>query len=90
MLIPVGAAFVITAFAYGVMAFQSVNPAPVEEGSAYTAGASHPLLDWLRSRGDSAMLVELSVLAILTVLAIAYDSWQQRRLDLAYKKSGEE
>ena len=78
LLVPVGAAFVVTAFAYGFMAFQAVNPAPVDPSSPYAAGSLHPLLDWLRTRGDETMLVELAVLAALTVLAIAYDSWFDR------------
>lgn len=78
LLVPVGAAFVVTAFAYGFMAFQAVNPAPVDASSPYAVGGIHPLLDWLRARGDAAMLIELAVLAALTVLAIAYDSWFDR------------
>ena len=71
LLLPVGAAFCITGFAYGLMAFQAVNAgrAVVEQS------ADHPLFQWLRSYGTTAMVVELVLLAVLTVGAIATDEW---------------
>jgi hypothetical protein len=74
LLIPVGLAFVVTAFAYGFMAFQAVNATRAEAGR-YNA---HPLFHWLRAHGDAAMIIELAVLAVLTVAAIATDSWFTR------------
>jgi hypothetical protein len=71
ILIPVGLAFVVTGFAYSFMAFQAVNAG--SEGA--TLYAEHPLFTWLRANGSTAMLVELAVLAVLTVGAIATDSW---------------
>jgi hypothetical protein len=71
LLIPVGLAFVVTAFAYGFMAFQAVNATRAEAGR-YSA---HPLFQWLRAHGDTTMIIELAVLAVLTVAAIAADSW---------------
>jgi hypothetical protein len=71
LLIPVGVAFVVTAFAYGFMAFQAVNATRAEAGRHST----HPLFQWLRAHGDAAMMIELAVLAVLTVAAIAADSW---------------
>jgi hypothetical protein len=68
-LVPLGAVFVVTAFAYGLMAFQAVNGA----GAAKAASAPHPLFQWLRTHGDAAMLWQLGVLAVLTVAAIATD-----------------
>jgi hypothetical protein len=76
LLVPVGAAFVVTAFAYGVMAFQAVSSAS-SRGAA--APSAHPLLAWLRVHGDSALLSELGVLAVLTVAAIVTDPWWDRR-----------
>jgi hypothetical protein len=68
LLVPVGVAFVVTAAAYYVMAFQSVNPVRDAAGNQ-----SHPLFKWLRAHGDLAMLVELAGLAVLTVAAIETD-----------------
>jgi hypothetical protein len=70
-LIPAGVVFAVTAFAYGFMAFQAVNAVRAEAGRH----ADHPLFVWLSAHGDMAMLVELSVLAALTVGAIATDRW---------------
>ena len=71
LLIPAGAVFCITAFAYGFMAFQMVNA-----GSAGAARfAEHPLFVWLQSHGTTAILIELAILAGLTVGAIGTDSW---------------
>ena len=71
LLIPTGAAFCVTAFAYGYMAFQQVNAgrATVESQS------SHELFQWLREHGTSAILIELIVMTVLTVGAIGTDSW---------------
>jgi hypothetical protein len=71
LLIPAGMAFVVTGFAYGFMAFQMVN-AGADAAERY---ADHPLFTWLRAHGDTAILVELAVLAVLTVGAIGTDSW---------------
>ena len=69
LLIPAGLVFAVTAFAYGYMAFQAVNAIRAEAG----AHAGHPLFQWLRAHGDAALLIELALLAILTVAAIATD-----------------
>lgn len=71
LLLPVGVVFVVTAFAYGFMAFQAVNGSPAE----IEANRSHPLFTWLRSHGDAAMLIEIAVLGVLTTAAIATDRW---------------
>lgn len=71
LLVPVGLAFVVTGFAYSFMAFQAVNAG--SEGA--TLYAEHPLFAWLRTNGSTAMLVELAVLAVLTIGAIGTDSW---------------
>ena len=71
LLIPAGAVFCLTAIAYGFMAFQQVN--------AGRAGAEkfadHSLFLWLDQHGTTAILIELAVLAVLTVGAIGTDSW---------------
>jgi hypothetical protein len=78
LLIPAGLVFVVTSFAYGYMAFQAVNSVRAEAGRH----ATHPLFQWLRTNGDMAMLVELAVLAVLTVGAIGTDRyWDRSRSD---------
>ncbi len=71
LLIPAGMAFVVTAFAYGLMSFQAANGVGLETQEH----AAHPLYQWLRVHGDAAIVVELVLLAILTIGAMAFDSW---------------
>ena len=52
LLVPVGVAFVVTAFAYGFMAFQAVQRRAGGRGGA--PRAAHPLFQWLRAHGDAA------------------------------------
>jgi hypothetical protein len=85
LLIPAGLVFAVTAFAYGYMAFQAVNAIRAEAG----AHAGHPLFQWLRAHGDAALLIELALLAVLTVAAIATDKlWDcaaQERQEIKYE-----
>jgi hypothetical protein len=74
LLVPVGVAFVVTAFAYGVMAFQSVSTLR----GADPARNAHPLWTWLRRHGDETLLGELAVLGVLTAAAIGTDRWWSR------------
>ena len=71
LLVIAGIAFAVTAFAYGFMAFQVVNSLAAEAGRH----ERHPLFQWLRLHGDAALLIELAVLAVFTVAAIATDRW---------------
>ena len=71
LLIPLGAVFCVTAFAYGFMAFQAVNAS----GSAADQHTAHPLFVWLNAHGSTALLVELALLAVLTIGAIGTDGW---------------
>ena len=75
LLIPAGAAFCLSAIAYGFMAFQMVNA-----GRAGAAKfADHPMFVWLNRHGTTLVLVELAILAVLTVGAISTDSWWMER-----------
>lgn len=74
LLVPAGLVFVVTAFAYGFMAFRAVNAVRAQAG----LHAAHPLNQWLRAHGDAALLIELAVLAFLTVAAIATDHMWDR------------
>jgi hypothetical protein len=78
LLLAAGIVFALTAVCYGVMAFHDARPlaapdAPVE------AQADHPLLAWMRERGETALLVELAFLALFTFGAIGTDDYWQRR-----------
>ena len=76
LLVPSGLVFVVTAFAYGYMAFQAVNAVRADAGRH----AAHPLFQWLRTSGDLAILIELAVLAVLTVAAIGTDRYWDKAM----------
>ncbi len=71
LLIPAGAAFCVSAIAYGFMAFQMVNAG--RSGAAKFA--DHPLFVWLNHHGTTLILIELAILAVLTIGAISTDHW---------------
>lgn len=81
LLVMLGIAFTLTACGYGVLMLRAARPIEGETSSAGTA-----LLDYLDRHGDWLMTVELALLALATVGAIATDrfwmsrewrSWQQ-------------
>ena len=75
LLVVVGTLFAVTAFAYGIMALQDVRAS----AELVSPDARHPLLTWLRHHGATAMLVELSVLAVLTCAAIGTDDYWEKK-----------
>jgi len=70
LLLPTGMLFCLTVSAYVVMAFRARSVASAE--------VSHPLISWLQANGNRALLIELAVLAVLTLAAIATDAWWAR------------
>ncbi len=70
LLVIVSTAFVITAFAYGLMGFNAINPT-----RATVAAADHPLWDLLRQHGSRTLLWELALLALFAVAAIGTDQF---------------
>ena len=84
LLIVAGLSFAMTATAYVVMAFREAHAheEPVA-GAAPTVAASdeHPLMQWMRRHGNTALLTELGLLAICTFAAIGTDSYWQRQAD---------
>ena len=74
LLVIASTAFVITAFAYGLMGFNAINPTPATVG-----GADHPLWQILRRYGSRMLLWELTLLAIFAVAAIGTDQFWARR-----------
>lgn len=77
LLIPVGMVFVVSVFAYGFMAFLELNATNAEA----RAQMGHPLFTWLDENGLPMLLWELGVMGVLTVGAIATDSWWTRDSD---------
>ncbi|MEX0937089.1 MAG: hypothetical protein WDZ59_04455 [Pirellulales bacterium] len=76
LLVVVGIAFVLTVFAYGLMTYQSMQP----QLASVHGGSDHPLWQLMRERGNQMLVVELSLLAVLTVAAIGTDSlWSRGR-----------
>lgn len=69
LLVITGILFVVTAFAYGFMAFQSLHANPAD----IARYQDHPLWSWLRAYGTTAVLTELAVLAALSLAAMATD-----------------
>lgn len=74
LLVVVGIAFSITAFAYFVM---TLKGAQAPGGGASPAGAA--LLKFLDDYGAIAMAIELMLLALATVGAISTDRYWMRR-----------
>ena len=80
MLVIVGIIFVVTASAYGLMAYQVM---PTNTGVqihnldqpqwAHSQWSSHPLWLWMRNHANKAILTELVALGILTAAAIGTD-----------------
>src|SRR5438552_12100413 len=71
-LLPVGIVFAITACAYLVMTMRVLDPRRAEDTA---------LIGLLERHGTTIMVIELFVLGILTVAAIASDDYWMRRLE---------
>jgi hypothetical protein len=73
VLLPVGAAFCLTAIAYVVMMFRASRPGMIAD-----ADQPHPLIVFMEQYGLWLLLGELALLAICTVGAIGTDSYWSR------------
>lgn len=83
LLLIVGVLFALTACAYFVMALRGASP----ELSA----SPHRLIAFLEKYGLTALIVELVVLAVATLGAIATDNyWERRGRTQSTKKSSED
>jgi hypothetical protein len=76
LLLVAGLAFVVTATAYGVMAFRERETRAVATESS---PGHHPLMAWMNDHGDATLMIELGALAVFTFAAIATDEYWQRR-----------
>jgi hypothetical protein len=70
LLVVVGVVFAITACAYGVMTVRGLDPHRVGEGG---------LVSLMDRHGMTIMIVEIALLAVLTVAAIGTDEFWTRR-----------
>jgi hypothetical protein len=60
------------------MAFREARPMALDAAQV-AAAAPHPLMAWMSRHGNTALIVELSMLAVFTVGAIGTDDYWQRR-----------
>jgi hypothetical protein len=75
LLVVAGILFVITVFAYGFMAFQSLHGSPADIDRHH----DHPLWAWMRANGNTAVLTELAVLGVLCLAAMGTEGiWEGR------------
>ncbi len=75
LLIVAGVAFCLTAFLYSILCLRELRPEEaVNQGPLGTR-----LMSWLDDHGLVALLVEVAVIAILTVAAIATDEYWTKR-----------
>jgi hypothetical protein len=78
LLLVAGITFVLTATAYGVMAFRDARPAGMDLEPA-AAATEHPLMAWMSRHGEAALICQLTFLAVCTFGAIGTDDYWQRR-----------
>jgi hypothetical protein len=83
LLIPVGMVFVVTVFVYVLMASTELSGTKREVREQ----ASQPLFTWLDEHGTKLVLWELGVLGVLTIGAIATDSWWMNESPPAHSES---
>ena len=79
--LPVGVFFALTACSYMVMAYRGLDPHHADEGG---------LVRLMDQHGLAILLVELAVLAVLTVAAIGTDGYWTRRFEAAQALSERE
>lgn len=83
ILVVAGIAFCITACAFGVMTVRGLSPDRAGE-----VDAVHPLVKAIDLYGVTALMIELGILGVCTVAAIATDEFWERRGTPAEKLQG--
>jgi ketol-acid reductoisomerase len=76
LLVIVGVVFCITACAYGVMTVKGLQPDAARQAATESG---QQMMQWLDVNGFKLMMIELSLLAVTTVSAIATDEFGERR-----------
>ena len=80
-----GAALVVTGIAYGMMMYQASLPAG--EGAEH---ADHPLFQLMSAYGNTLLVIELVLLAIVAYVAVKTDdSWERRAANIQAIQSEE-
>jgi len=85
LLLVAGTIFAITAFAYGVMTLRLS-----QDTASPTTASGASLMNFLAHHGTVLLLIELGVLAVLTVGAITTDEFWSRRAESEARKKKEE
>jgi hypothetical protein len=73
LVVVVGTAFTVTAFAYGVMAFRVFHTSATPQADAEDSGER--LMALLDRRGLEIMGAELAILGVASVAAMSSDRW---------------
>ena len=79
----VGVVFLITAFAYGTMAWRATQPVRQQAREQAMAQAEHPLTKFLDRHGIELLTWELVALGITTAAAMGLDQRRSRLAALA-------
>jgi hypothetical protein len=86
LLVIVGVAFTITACAYALMMVRASRPdSSVAAGSNFEVEEQGALMKLLDERGMEIMGVEVLILGVATVGAIALDQWRSKRDDFSQR-----
>ena len=80
-LVPAGIVFAVTACAYGVMTVRGLDP---------HHAANDGLIRLMEQRGLVILVVELALLAVLTVAAIGTDDFWMRRFEQSQRSLSEQ
>jgi hypothetical protein len=75
LLVIVGSAFCVTAFAYGVMTFRAAHGT----AASRSADREHSLLTWIDRHGLMLLASELGLLGLFTFAAIGTDRYWSTR-----------
>ena len=81
LLVLVGLVFLVTACAYGVMAYRAITPAPGGRAEP------HPLTEFLDHHGIEMMGWELGALAVMTFGAMWLDGRRTRRAEASVDRA---
>jgi hypothetical protein len=73
LLVLLGIVFLVTACAYGVMAYRAISPALARQNEV------HPLTEFLDKYGMVLLAGELVLLALASFAAMALDRWRELR-----------
>ena len=82
LLVIVGTTFVVTATAYGMMAYLQTMPDPKA-----AARLEHPLWQLMSTYGNVLLIAEIILLAIFSFAAMGTDSYWTRRAEKTADKS---